>query len=137
MNKLVQLNDKEWELTCENGQTFIGKLWTEKKVQKDGTIKVNYHVKLPENPSGRQYVNISQLNDDGSYEFENRTTEKRVMGWRDKMTPEEREEVEEYERKIDEIKQRCMTRGTDEISKLEREIERKMKELEQLRKQRG
>ena len=53
------------------------------------------------------------------------------------MTPEEREEVEEYERKIDEIKHRCMTRGTDEISKLEREIERKMKELEQLRKQRG
>lgn len=137
MNKLVQLNDKEWKLTCENGQTFIGKLWTEKKLQKDGTTKVNYHVKLPENPSGRQYVNISQLNEDGSYEFENRTSEKRVMGWRDKMTPEEREEVEEYERKIDEIKQRCMTRGTDEISKLEREIERKMKELEQLRKQRG
>lgn len=137
MNKLIKLNDKEWQLTTEDGQTFIGKLWTEKKKdKKTGEEHINYHVKLPENPSGRQYVNLSQLNADGSYEFPNRTTEKRVMGWRDKLTPEEEAELKQLEARIEEIKHTAMSRD-DTVGKLEREIAKLMAELQAARKKNG
>lgn len=137
MNKLIKLNDKEWQLTTEDGQTFIGKLWTEKKKdKKTGEEHINYHVKLPDNPSGRQYVNLSQLDADGSYEFPNRTTEKRVMGWRDKLTPEEEAELKQLEGRIEEIKRAAMGRD-DTVGKLEREIAKLMAELQAARKKNG
>lgn len=138
MNKLIKINENEWKLECEDGSTFIGKLWIEKKKNKDGSEKLNYHVKLPkDNPSGRQYVNLSKLDKDGNYTFETDHSTREGGGWRSRLTPEEEIELEEAEATIERIKKTAMARGTDEVSKLEREIAKKLAELEALKAKRA
>lgn len=112
MNKLEKLNNGIYVLTDENGTTHECTRWYEKKTGQ-------WHVKLPKNnPTGRTYVRESKFDNSNVYEFETKTEFRIGLtsgGWRSKMTPEEKTEVEAAEATIERIKQACMTREVKKV----------------------
>ena len=76
------------------------------------------HVKLPkDNPSGRTYIRQKKV-DLGPVEFEEKTVFRTGLssgGWRSKMTEEEKIEVENLEKRLNEIKSLCQSRKVKKV----------------------
>ena len=135
MNTITKINDKEYELRDELGNTYICKLWFEKKTQE-------WHIKLPmNNSSGRQYIRLKKFNEesvDGVYEFETKDTPKRVLNlsnWRSMLTDGQKLRLAVLESEIEAIKSDCIERlkSNSEEMKLQRQIEKLQAELNKLR----
>lgn len=134
MNKIVKINENQFELTDELGNTYMCKLWFEKKTNE-------YHIKLPmNNSSGRQYIRLKKFNEenvDGVYEFETKDTPKRVLNvskWREVLTDSEKARLNMLEDEIEKIKSACIERlkANSEEAKLQREIEKIEREKAEL-----
>lgn len=134
MNKITKINDTQYELTDELGNTYACKLWLEKKVNE-------WQIKLPaNNSSGRQYIRLSvfdKKNVDGVYEFETKEGEGRVLNvskWRDMLTDMEKARLNVLEGEIEEIKSACIERlkSNSAEMKLQREIEKYEREKAKL-----
>lgn len=126
MNKIAKINDTQYELTDELGNTYMCKLWFEKKTNE-------YHIKLPmNNSSGRQYIRLKKFNEenvDGVYEFETKDTPKRVLNvsnWKSVLTDMEKARLNVLEDEIEKIKSACIERlkANSREAKLQREIEK-------------
>lgn len=135
MNKIVKINDNQYELTDELGNTYACKLWFEKKVNE-------WQIKLPaNNSSGRQYIRLSVFDKkavDGVYEFETKDGPKRVLNvskWKDMLTDSEKARLNVLEDEIEKIKSACIERlkANSEEAKLQREIEKLQSQLAKLR----
>ena len=135
MNKIVKINDNQYELTDELGNTYACKLWFEKKVNE-------WQIKLPaNNSSGRQYIRLSVFDKkavDGVYEFETKDGPKRVLNvskWKDMLTDSEKARLNMLEDEIEKIKSACIERlkANSEEAKLQREIEKLQSQLAKLR----
>lgn len=135
MNKIAKINDTQYELTDEMGNTYMCKLWFEKKTNE-------YHIKLPmNNSSGRQYIRLKKFNEnavDGVYEFETKDGPKRVLNvskWKDMLTDSEKARLNMLEDEIENIKSACIERlkANSEEAKLQREIEKLQSQLAKLR----
>ena len=143
MNTITKINDNQYELKDELGNTYMCKLWFEKKTNE-------YHIKLPmNNSSGRQYIRLRRFNEenvDGVYEFETKDTPKRVFNvskWKDMLTDIEKTRLKMLEDEIEQIKSACIERlkSNSEEVKIQREIEKIEREKAEweakLRKLRG
>ena len=135
MNTITKINENQFELKDELGNTYICKLWYEKKTNE-------YHIKLPmNNSSGRQYIRLKKFNEnniDGVYEFETKDTPKRVLNvsnWKSMMTEEEKTRWNILENEMEKIKSDCIERlkSNSEEMKLQRQIEKLQAELAKLR----
>lgn len=135
MNTITKINDNQYELKDELGNTYICKLWFEKKTNE-------YHIKLPmNNSSGRQYIKLRKFNEnnvDGVYEFETKDTPKRVLNvsnWKSMMTDIEKARLKVLEDEIEKIKSDCIERlkSNSEEMKIQREIEKLQSQLNKLR----
>lgn len=135
MNKIAKINDTQYELTDELGNTYECKLWFEKKTNE-------WHIKLPmNNSSGRQYIRLKKFNEnavDGVYEFETKDGPKRVLNvskWKDMLTDSEKARLNMLEDEIENIKSACIERlkANSEEAKLQREIEKLQSQLAKLR----
>ena len=134
MNTITKINDNQYELRDELGNTYICKLWFEKKTQE-------WHIKLPmNNSSGRQYIRLKKFNEesvDGVYEFETKDTPKRVLNlsnWKSMLTDGEKLGLAVLESEIEKIKSDCIERlkSNSEEMKLKREIEKIEREKAEL-----
>lgn len=134
MNRITKINDTQYELTDELGNTYACKLWLEKKVNE-------WQIKLPaNNSSGRQYIRVKVFNEknvDGVYEFETKESESRVLNvskWRDMLTDIEKARLNVLEGEIEEIKSACIERlkSNSQEMKLQREIEKYEREKAKL-----
>lgn len=135
MNTITKINDNQYELRDELGNTYICKLWFEKKTNE-------WHIKLPmNNSSGRQYIRLKKFNEnniDGVYEFETKNGPKRVMNvsnWKSMLTDSEKARLNVLEGEIENIKSACIERlkANSEEAKLQREIEKLQSQLNKLR----
>lgn len=135
MNTITKINDNQYELRDELGNTYICKPWFEKKTQE-------WHIKLPmNNSSGRQYIRLKKFNDesvDGVYEFETKDTPKRVLNlsnWKSMLTDGQKLRLAVLESEIEAIKSDCIERlkSNSEEMKLQRQIEKLQAELNKLR----
>ena len=135
MNTITKINDNQYELTDELGNTYACKLWFEKKVNE-------WQIKLPaNNSSGRQYIRLSVFDKkavDGVYEFETKDGPKRVLNvskWKDMLTDSEKARLNVLEDEIEKIKSACIERlkANSEEAKLQREIEKLQSQLAKLR----
>ena len=135
MNKIAKINDTQYELTDELGNTYACKLWFEKKTNE-------WHIKLPmNNSSGRQYIRLKKFDEnavDGVYEFETKDGPKRVLNvskWKDMLTDSEKARLNMLEDEIENIKSACIERlkANSEEAKLQREIEKLQSQLAKLR----
>lgn len=135
MNTITKINDNQYELTDELGNTYICKLWFEKKTNE-------WHIKLPmNNSSGRQYIRLKKFNENnvnGVYEFETKDTPKRVLNvsnWKSMLTDIEKARLKVLEDEIEKIKSNCIERlkSNSEEMKLQRQIEKLQSELNRLR----
>ncbi len=134
MNKITKINDTQYELTDELGNTYACKLWLEKKVNE-------WQIKLPaNNSSGRQYIRLSVFDKkavDGVYEFETKEGEGRVLNvskWKDMLTDIEKARLNVLEGEIEKIKSACIERlkSNSAEMKLQREIEKYEREKAKL-----
>jgi pyruvate-formate lyase len=128
MNTLVNLKNGTYELTLENGQTYICKRWLEKKADKQ-----MWHVIIPKEAReecGRTYIRESYFENTDIYQFENKTEHRTGMGdggWKSRLTPEELEEYQSHEQRMEELKKLALSRPVKvltEEEKLKREIEK-------------
>lgn len=135
MNKIVKINDGQYELTDELGNTYACKLVLEKKTNE-------WQIKLPaNNSSGRQFVRLKVFNEknvEGVYEFDTKDTPKRVLNvskWREMLTDSEKARLNVLEDEIEKIKSACIERlkANSEEAKLQREIEKLQSQLAKLR----
>ena len=135
MNKIAKINDTQYELTDEMGNTYECKLWFEKKTNE-------WHIKLPmNNSSGRQYIRLKKFNEEnvnGVYEFETKDTPKRVLNvsnWKSMLTDAQKARLAILENEIEAIKSDCIERlkSNSEEAKLQREIEKLQSQLNKLR----
>ena len=135
MNKIAKINDTQYELTDELGNTYVCKLWLEKKTNE-------WHIKLPmNNSSGRQYIRLKKFdaeNVNGVYEFETKDGPKRVLNvsnWKSVLTDSEKARLNMLEGEIENIKSACIERlkANSEEAKLQREIEKLQSQLAKLR----
>lgn len=135
MNTITKINDNQYELIDELGNTYECKLWLEKKTNE-------WHIKLPmNNSSGRQYIRLKKFNEnnvDGVYEFETKDGPKRVLNvskWREMLTDSETARLNVLEDEIERIKSACIERlkANSEEAKLQREIEKLQSQLAKLR----
>lgn len=135
MNTITKINDNQYELKDELGNTYICKLWFEKKTNE-------WHIKLPmNNSSGRQYIRLKKFNEnnvDGVYEFETKDTPKRVLNvsnWKSMLTDAQKARLAILENEIEAIKSDCIERlkSNSEEMKLQREIEKLQSQLNKLR----
>ena len=116
MNKIVKDQNKlgTYILTLENGRTFECKAKREgTKVDKNGKPVYNVIIdKIPADICGRTYIRQSVIDKAGSkgYEFENKTEHREDMGWRSRMTDDEKKQVAEAEAIIEAIKKACQER---------------------------
>lgn len=134
MNTITKINDNQYELKDELGNTYICKLWFEKKTNE-------WYIKLPmNNSSGRQYIRLKKFNEnnvDGVYEFETKDTPKRVLNvskWREMLTDSEKARLNMLEDEIEKIKSACIERlkSNSAEAKLQREIEKIEREKAEL-----
>lgn len=135
MNKITKIDNNQYELTDELGNTYMCKLWYEKKTGET-------HIKLPmNNSSGRQYIRLKKFNEEsvnGIYEFETKDTPKRVLNvsnWKSMLTDIEKTRLSILEGEIEEIKSACIERlkSNSAEMKLQREIEKLQSQLNKLR----
>lgn len=135
MNTITKINDNQYELRDELGNTYMCKLWFEKKTNE-------WHIKLPmNNSSGRQYIRLKKFNEEnvnGIYEFETKDTPKRILNvsnWKSMLTDIEKTRLSILEGEIEEIKSACIERlkSNSAEMKLQREIEKLQSELNRLR----
>ena len=135
MNTITKINENQFELKDELGNTYPCKLVLEKKTQE-------WHIKLPmNNSSGRQYIRLKKFNEenvDGVYEFATKDTPKRVLNvsnWKSMMTEEEKTRWNILENEMEKIKSDCIERlkSNSEEMKLQRQIEKLQAELAKLR----
>lgn len=132
------IEGKKWEIECEDSSIITGDFWYEKSKDKSW-------IKLPkDNVTGRGYISVNEFNNKsikGIYSFENKTSDPRVLGsggWKSKMTDEEKLEVEEIEKRLEEIKSDCQKREAKKLTQEELlllEIEKVQKKLDKLRGQ--
>lgn len=134
MNRITKINDTQYELTDELGNTYACKLWLEKKVNE-------WQIKLPaNNSSGRQYIRVKVFNEknvDGVYEFETKESESRVLNvskWKSVMTDIEKARLNVLEGEIEMIKSACIERlkSNSAEMRLQREIEKYEREKAKL-----
>jgi hypothetical protein len=138
-NLITRIDDKTYLLITEDGQEFTCGVWFEKKVER-------YHVLIPKQAReicGRTYVRTSLVGPDG-YSFETKTEHREGLSgssWKNKMTPEERDEYErlenevnERELRMEEIKKVASSRELTEEQKLELQIAKLQAELLKLKK---
>ena len=135
MNTITKINDNQYELKDELGNTYMCKLWFEKKTNE-------WHIKLPmNNSSGRQYIRLKKFNENnvnGVYEFETKDTPKRVLNvsnWKSMLTDTQKARLSILENEIEAIKSDCIERlkSNSEEMKLQREIEKLQSQLAKLR----
>lgn len=135
MNTITKIDNNQYELRDELGNTYICKLWFEKKTNE-------WHIKLPmNNSSGRQYIRLKKFNEnnvDGVYEFETKDTPKRVLNvsnWKSMLTDAQKARLTILENEIEAIKSDCIERlkSNSEEMKLQREIEKLQSQLNKLR----
>ena len=135
MNTITKINDNQYELRDELGNTYMCKLWYEKKTNE-------WHIKLPiNNSSGRQYIRLKKFDEnsvDGVYEFETKDTPKRVLNvsnWKSMLTDAQKARLSILENEIEAIKSDCIERlkSNSAEMKFQREIEKLQSELNRLR----
>lgn len=135
MNTITKIDNNQYELRDELGNTYICKLWFEKKTNE-------WHIKLPmNNSSGRQYIRLKKFNENnvnGVYEFETKDTPKRVLNvsnWKSMLTDAQKARLSILENEIEAIKSDCIERlkANSEEAKLQREIEKLQSQLNKLR----
>lgn len=135
MNTITKIDNNQYELRDELGNTYICKLWFEKKTNE-------WHIKLPmNNSSGRQYIRLKKFNENninGVYEFETKDTPKRVLNvsnWKSMLTDAQKARLSILENEIEAIKSDCIERlkSNSEEMKLQRQIEKLQSELNRLR----
>lgn len=135
MNTITKIDNNQYELRDELGNTYICKLWFEKKTNE-------WHIKLPmNNSSGRQYIRLKKFNENnvnGVYEFETKDTPKRVLNvsnWKSMLTDAQKARLSILENEIEAIKSDCIERlkSNSEEMKLQREIEKLQSQLAKLR----
>ena len=135
MNAITKIDNNQYELTDELGNTYMCKLWFEKKTNE-------WHIKLPmNNSSGRQYIRLKKFNENnvnGVYEFETKDTPKRVLNvsnWKSMLTDAQKARLSILENEIEAIKSDCIERlkSNSEEMKLQREIEKLQSQLAKLR----
>lgn len=134
MNTITKIDNNQYELRDELGNTYICKLWFEKKTNE-------WHIKLPmNNSSGRQYIRLKKFNENninGVYEFETKDTPKRVLNvsnWKSMLTDAQKARLSILENEIEAIKSDCIERlkSNSEEMKLQREIEKIEREKAEL-----
>ena len=135
MKNVIEKVNGKYILTTVEGQEFECSRWYEKKVDK-------WHVVVPKEARevcGRTYIRESYFEDSDIYEFETKTTHREGIGnggWKSRLTPEELEKYNECERVMEELKTLALSRPVKELTeeeKLEREIERLTKKLNEKR----
>ena len=128
MNTLIKLENGTYELTLENGQTYPCRRWLEKKPNKE-----MWHIVIPKEASvicGRTYIRESYFDNSDIYEFENKTEHRSGIGeggWKSRLTPEELEEYQAHEKRMEELKTLALSRPVKvltEEEKLKRELEK-------------
>lgn len=133
MNKIVKstFKDGSEKLIChfEDGSECQVSLWLEKSKGKE------WYTLPKNNPSRRQYLSRTlvdkSLDDNGVFEFDTKTSEPRTLGdWKSRLTPEELEELEKCQNRVDELKQIGLNRKPKDPRDLE--IERLKKIIEGL-----
>jgi hypothetical protein len=136
MNTLKNLKNGTYELTLENGQTYICKRWLEQK--KDKSM---WHVIIPKEAReecGRTYIRESYFENTDVYQFENKTEHRTGMGdggWKSRLTPEELEEYQSHEQRMEELKKLALSRPVKvltEEEKLQREMDKIKEKLRKL-----
>ena len=135
MNAITKIDNNQYELRDQLGNTYMCKLWFEKKTNE-------WHIKLPmNNSSGRQYIRLKKFNENnvnGVYEFETKDTPKRVLNvsnWKSMLTDTQKARLSILENEIEAIKSDCIERlkSNSEEMKLQREIEKLQSQLAKLR----
>lgn len=104
MNKIEKINEKTYKITCETGEIIFASTWYEKKTDA-------WHVKLPaNNPTGRTYIRVDKIGPEG-LEFETKTSGPREgLGWKARMTDDEKAKWAECEKTMAAIKEACIAR---------------------------
>ena len=131
MNKIERINEKSYKITCENGEIIFASTWYEKKTDA-------WHVKLPaNNPTGRTYIRVDKIGPDG-LEFETKTEHREGLGWKARMTDDEKAKWAECEKTMADIKEACIARETpkadpNSVEGLEALIARYQAKLDALR----
>lgn len=128
MNVLKRLENGNYELTLENGQVYPCKRWLEKKPDKEV-----WHIVVPKEASqicGRTYIRESYFDNSDTYTFENKREHRSGIGeggWKSRLTPEELEEYQSHEKRMEELKTLALSRPAKvltEEEKLKRDIEK-------------
>ncbi|MBO7323426.1 MAG: hypothetical protein J6U51_07580 [Bacteroidales bacterium] len=120
-NTLIKLENGTYEVTLSNGQTYPCRRWLEKKPNKE-----MWHVVLPKEASqicGRTYIRESYFDNSDIYEFEDKTEHRSGIGqggWKSRLTPEELEEYESHEKRMEELKQVALSRPIREKTEMEK-----------------
>lgn len=134
MNKnYIEKTENGYFLVCKDGQRMVCKTWFEK-------AKDRWHVVLPKNnPTGRTYITKALVDATGKFEFDDRVEPPRQLGnngWQSRLTEEEKEELEQLNARIAEIKEIAMSRPVKELTeeeKTERQIAALQRKLAALR----
>ena len=134
-NIITKTEEGKYILTTTDGQEFECTRWYEKKVDK-------WHVLVPKEARelcGRTYIRESFFDDSDIYEFETKTEHREGIGsggWKARLTPEELEEYESHEKRMEELKQIALSRPVKELTeeeKIQAQIDKMMARLMKLR----
>lgn len=134
-NIITKTEEGKYILTTNDGQEFECTRWYEKKVDK-------WHVLVPKEARdicGRTYIRESNFDNSDIYEFETKTEHREGIGsggWKARLTPEELEEYEAHEKRMEELKQMALSRPVKELTEEEKtqaQINRLMARLAKLR----
>lgn len=140
MNTLRKIDEQNYILECENGETYNGKLWFEKKTGQ-------YHVKLPmPNPTNRQYIRISKIGPDGTYQFETKdpnttrtikapssTKLPGIPAWQTYLTEDEKVELANLKHRLLELEEIGKSRTPKPSDLLQAKIDMLMAQLKELK----
>ena len=134
-NIITKTEEGKYILTTADGQEFECTRWYEKKVDK-------WHVLVPKEARelcGRTYIRESYFDNSDIYEFETKTEHREGIGsggWKARLTPEELEEYESHEKRMEELKQIALSRPIKELTeeeKIQAQIDRMMARLAKLK----
>lgn len=134
-NIITKTEEGKYILTTTDGQEFECTRWYEKKVDK-------WHVLVPKEARelcGRTYIRESYFDNSDIYEFETKTEHREGIGsggWKARLTPEELEEYESHEKRMEELKQIALSRPIKELTeeeKIQAQIDRMMARLAKLK----
>lgn len=134
-NIITKTEEGKYILTTTDGQEFECTRWYEKKVDK-------WHVLVPKEARelcGRTYIRESYFDNSDIYEFETKTEHREGIGsggWKARLTPEELEEYESHEKRMEELRQIALSRPVKELTeeeKIQAQIDRMMARLAKLK----